>query len=109
MQKFLDLHGKQILFTYVEGQYWVAIKPICEALDVNYNRQFQNIKKDYDLSELFAEQQTHDSINRLQEMVCLTKKLIYGWLLSMNYTVITAHLPQKTERTGKPYQLFCRP
>jgi len=33
---------------------------------------------------VYAKQHTHDSIKRLQEMVCLPEKYIYGWLFSIN-------------------------
>ena len=45
IKKFLEFNGKTISFLCKEGEYWVAIKPICEALGVNYNRQYQNLKK----------------------------------------------------------------
>ena len=83
-QKFLEFNGNKIIFLNADGQYWIALKPICEILNVNYNRQFQNLKSHRILSGVFAKQQTHDSINRLQEMICLPEKYIYGWLFSLN-------------------------
>jgi len=84
LKKFLEFNGKAISFLSIDGQYWVAIKPICEALGVNYNRQFQNLKKDDLLNDVFAKQQMHDASNRLQKMVALPEKYVYGWLFSIN-------------------------
>ncbi len=56
-KKFLKFNGRAIYFLSKDGTYWVVIKPICEALNVNYNRQFQNLKADEFLNQLFAEQQ----------------------------------------------------
>jgi hypothetical protein len=50
-------NDKKILFTYKEGMCWIVLKSICEALSVNYNRQFQNIKEDPVLKAAFAIQQ----------------------------------------------------
>jgi hypothetical protein len=39
IKKFLEFNGKNIYFLAVDGIYWIAVKPICEALDVD--EQFQ--------------------------------------------------------------------
>lgn len=39
-EKFLQFNGKTIYFQSYDGQFWIAIKPICEILNVNYNRSF---------------------------------------------------------------------
>ncbi len=79
-KKFLEFNGKAILFLAIDGTFWVALKPICEALNVNYNRQFQNLKEDKILRDVFAIQQMRDSLGRIQNMVSLPEKFIYGWL-----------------------------
>lgn len=81
--EFLNFNGKNLLFLSNDGTYWVAIKPICEALNVNYNRQYQNIKEDEILSQLFAKQQTVGADNKLRNMICLPEKYVYGWLFSI--------------------------
>ncbi len=83
LEKFLEFNGKRISVLLADGNWWVAVKPICEALGVNYNRQFQNIKEDDILSGVFANQQTHDASGRVQEMLCLPEKFIYGWVFSL--------------------------
>lgn len=81
--KLLEFDGKTIPYTVVDGEYWVAIKPICEALNVNYNRQYQNLTSDEILSQLFAEQQIVAADSRRRKMICLPEKFIYGWLFSI--------------------------
>ena len=75
----------------------MAIKPICEALDINYNRAYQNILDDKNLSQLFAKQQMVDTLGRAKEMICLPEKYIYGWLFSLR---------SKSE-VLKQYQMKC--
>lgn len=83
VKKFLEFNGKVIYFVAADGQYWIAMKPICEALGVNYNRQFQNLKEDKILSQLFAEQQMVAADGKLRKMVCLPEFFIYGWIFSI--------------------------
>ncbi len=79
----VNVNGKEIVMTYADGRWWVAIRPICEVLNVDYNRQFQNLKEDDILSHVFANQQTRDSLNRKAEMLCIPEKYVYGWLFSI--------------------------
>lgn len=83
IKKFLQFNGKNVYFKAIDGQWWIAIKPICEALDVNYNRQFQNLKEDTILGQLFAIQQMVGADNRLRKMVCLPEFHIYGWIFQL--------------------------
>lgn len=82
--KKIEINNRELTMTYVDGQWWIAIKPICEALGVDYNRQFQNIKLDDILSDVFAKQTMRDTKNRRQEMVCLPEEFIYGWIFTLN-------------------------
>jgi hypothetical protein len=83
-KKFLEFKGKSIWFLSKNGTYWVAVKPICEILNVDYIRQFKSLKKSDILANVFAMQQIHDSIGRVQEMLCLPERYVYGWLFSIN-------------------------
>ncbi|WP_454975722.1 phage antirepressor N-terminal domain-containing protein [Capnocytophaga bilenii] len=96
-QNFLSFNEKTIYFKEVANEYWIAIKPICDALDINYNRAYQNILDDEKLSQLFAKQQMLDTLGRSQEMICLPEKYIYGWLFSLR---------SKSEAL-KQYQMKC--
>ena len=96
-QNFLSFNEKTIYFKEVANEYWIAIKPICEALDINYNRAYQNILEDEKLSQLFAKQQMVGADNKNREMICLPEKYIYGWLFSLR---------SKSE-VLKQYQMKC--
>ncbi len=81
--KFLEFNGKSIHFLAVDGVYWIALKPICEALNVNWNRQFQNLKEDVNLKAAFATQQMQAPDNQLRNYVCLPEFFVYGWIFSI--------------------------
>jgi hypothetical protein len=83
IKKFLEFNGKTIFFVAADGQYWIALKPICEALNVNWNRQFQNLKSNKILGELFAEQQMVAADGKLRKMISLPEFYVYGWLMQI--------------------------
>lgn len=79
----LTFNGKNIIFRRINGQYWIAVKSVCEALNVNYNRQYQNIQSDPILGPAFANQQMQVDENQKRKMGCLPEHLIYGWIFSI--------------------------
>lgn len=83
LKSFLQFNGKNIYFLAKDGQNWVALKPICDVLNVDWINQFKNLKEDEILSRVLSKQTIHDASNRLQEMVCLPEKWVYGWLFSI--------------------------
>lgn len=83
LEKFLEFNGRTLVFLAVDGTYWIAVKPICEALNVNYNRQFQNLQADPLFGPVFAKQQMQIPGDQSRIMVCLPERYIYGWLLAI--------------------------
>lgn len=45
-EKFLEFNGKTLVFLAIDGIYWIAIKPVCEAINVNFSRQYRVLKAD---------------------------------------------------------------
>ena len=85
-EKFLEFNGKNIVFINVEGIYYIALKPICEALEVDYIRSFKNAKNDAILGSVLSEQTMQVSKNGKKQgrkMTCIPEKFIYGWLFSL--------------------------
>ncbi|MGB4776593.1 MAG: phage antirepressor N-terminal domain-containing protein [Daejeonella sp.] len=83
IEKFLEFNGKSVSFLNVDGQWWVAIKPICEVLNVHYQNQLERIKEDKILKQLYGEHHIVAADGALRKMVCLPEKYIYGWLFSL--------------------------
>jgi len=83
IKKFLEFNGKKIFFVAADGKWWIAIKPICEVLNVDYIRQFKNLKEDKILGQLLSDQTIVAADNRLRKMVCLPEFFIYGWIFQI--------------------------
>ena len=96
-QNFLSFNEKTIYFKEVGNEYWIALKPICEALNVDYIRAYKNISEDENLSQLLSEQTMVGADNKNRKMICLPEKYIYGWLFSLR---------SKSEAL-KQYQMKC--
>lgn len=83
-EKFLEFNGKKLTLVNADGKFYVAIKPICEALNVHYKAQHKAISEDEILSQLSSIQRIVAADNKQREMLCLPEKYIYGWLFSIN-------------------------
>jgi hypothetical protein len=86
-QKFLEFNGKNIIFLNVDGSYWIALKPICEALNIEYTRSFKNAKNDPILGPALAIQPMQVSKNgksQIRNVTCIPEEFIYGWIFSIN-------------------------
>jgi len=85
-EKFLEFNGKNIVFISVEGFYWIAIKPICDALNIDADRSIKNIKIDPILAPEWSKQTIQVSKNgkkQLRNVTCIPEKFIYGWIFSL--------------------------
>ena len=80
---YIEYNGKNIIFKRINGVYWIGIKSVCEVINVNYNRQFQNIKEDPILRAVFAIQQMQVPNDQLRNIACLPEEYIYGWIFSI--------------------------
>lgn len=90
--KFLDFNGNNIYYLNADGKYWVAIKPICQALNVAYAAQLRRIKKDHILRAEYTKQtiqlpksnKKNEAVLQGREMICLPENYVYGWIFSIN-------------------------
>lgn len=76
-------NGRRISMMATDGQWYVAVKPICEGLNVDYIQQFKNLKDDEILGQLLCEHTMVAADGRLRKMTCLPEKYVYGWLFSI--------------------------
>jgi hypothetical protein len=83
IKKFLEFNGKTIYFVAADGQYWIALKPICEALNVDFEGQRKNLKEDKILAQLPSEQTVVAADGKLRKMLCLPEFFIYGYIFSI--------------------------
>jgi hypothetical protein len=80
----IHFEDRTLYFSNIEGQWWIAIKPICEALGIDYLNQFKALKSDLTMGQLLSNQTMVASDGRARKMVCLPERYIYGWLFKIS-------------------------
>lgn len=82
--KFLEFNGKNLIFLSVDGEYKIAIKPICEGVGVDYIQQFKNLKDDIMLGPKLCKHTILVPGNsQPRKYICLPEKYIYGYIFSI--------------------------
>jgi P22_AR N-terminal domain len=69
---------------YIDGKEYVAIKPICEALGLNWASQFKRIKSDEILNSVVVVTTTTGRDKKQYEMVVLPIDKLNGWLFGIS-------------------------
>jgi hypothetical protein len=62
----------------------IPIKPICEALGISFEGQYEKLTEDEFLSSTVRLSLTVASDGKQREMVCLPYEFIFGWLFTIN-------------------------
>jgi prophage antirepressor-like protein len=81
--QFIEFNDHQIAVVAADGTQWVALKPLCEALGVNYKNQHASLLQDDEIGQLSSIQKTTGSDGKTYDMVCLPYELIYGYLFTI--------------------------
>lgn len=66
------------------GEKRIAIKPICEALGISYEPQFQKLKEDDFLASTIMLSIMVGADGRQREMSTIPYKYVFGWLFTIN-------------------------
>ena len=79
----VKFRGADLLTTEKDGKPFVALKPLVEALGLNWSKQLQLIKRDVVLSEGMSVMDI-PSPGGAQETTCLPLGLLAGWLFKLS-------------------------
>lgn len=82
-KKFLEFNEKKVYFLSANGIYHIAIKPICEALKIDYSRQLRTLKSDKTLGSAWSLQTMQVPGDQNRKWACLPEFFIYGWIFSI--------------------------
>lgn len=86
-QKFLQFNGKKIVFLSADGTYWIPLKPILQALNLDERRWLQKTRRDAFFRGCLLNmsiQVPENDNNQARKMTCLPEKYIYGWICFLN-------------------------
>ncbi|GBC63379.1 hypothetical protein DENIS_4373 [Desulfonema ishimotonii] len=79
----VKFHDHDLITIEKDGTYFVALKPICEGIGLDWESQRQLIQRDLVLKEGTCIIQV-PSAGGLQEAVCLPLHYLNGWLFKIN-------------------------
>lgn len=103
-QKITILNGVEIFAEITEnGQVFIPVKPICDAIGVAFEPQFSKLKEHEILSSTITLRVMVAADGKQREMVCLPLEYVYGWI----FTVNTKNVSEKSHDYVLQYQREC--
>lgn len=79
----VDFHGHSLITLEQNGELYVAMKPIVEAIGLDWEAQFKRIKRRAVLNEGISMMEI-PSAGGKQSVMCLPLKLLNGWLFGVD-------------------------
>lgn len=86
-----------------DEQKLVPIKPICTALGIAFEPQYQKLKDDEDLSSVITLSITTGSDGKKYEMACLPMEFIFGWI----FTISPKNVSPEAKESVRKYRMEC--
>lgn len=80
----ITVNNQEILIINEGNEKFVAIRPICEAIGVNYSSQLRKIKEDEILNSVVALSTTTGTDEKNYQMTVLPLRFVFGWLFTIN-------------------------
>lgn len=79
----VDFHGQSLVAVLIDGQPYVAMKPICENIGLQWGSQYNRIQRNPVMSEGIFIMKT-PSEGGDQETLCLPLDMLNGWLFGVD-------------------------
>lgn len=96
----IDFYGNSIVAVLKEGVPYVAMKPICENIGLDWDSQRKRIRRTPAIDE-GAVIMTLPSDGGYQEMLCLPLDMLNGWLFGVDVNRVKPELKDKLIRYQK--------
>lgn len=97
MNNPIFINGVELTTLSKNEVIYIAIKPICEALGLDYKTQVEKIKEDVILSQLWGLHPSTAADKKEREMICLPLEYIFGWVFSIGNQANETFLQYKQE------------
>ena len=103
-QLITTINGIEIVAVTDETHnFFVPVKPICQALGIDHPAQVQRIKRHHILSSVVVTVTTTGADGKCYDMLSLPLEFIYGWL----FTIDTALVAEERRPNIEAYQREC--
>ena len=78
------INNQEIIIISENTNWFIPIKPICNALGIGYSSQYQKLKEDEYLSSAIKLKPATGANGKTYQMVCIPFELVFGWLFTIN-------------------------
>lgn len=103
-QTITTINGIKITVVIDEdSNIFVPVKPICQALTIDFSAQAQRLKRHLILGPTVVTLTTVAADEKEREMLCLPLKYVYGWL----FTIDAGQVAESRRDAVTNYQLEC--
>lgn len=103
-QVITKINGIEIATVSDENHnFFVPVRPICDALTLNVSGQIQAVKRHRILGSVVCTLHTTGADGKSYNMVCLPLEFVYGWLFSVDTNLVSEERRDKIEK----YQMEC--
>ena len=99
----VPFHQQRLFVVEKNGRRWVAMKPICEAIGIDWDSQRKRIKRDPILSSVAVMMTATGADGKQYEMLFLDLDYLNGWLFGIDANRV---MPELRERVIE-YQREC--
>lgn len=80
----ISFHGQTVPVFTQNNQHYVAMKPICENIGLEWGSQFNKIKRHPVISSTIFMMKTVGTDGKSREMLCLPLDYLNGWLFGVD-------------------------
>lgn len=103
--EIVKVNKTEIECPYENEQHYVAVRSICRALGIDHQKQFERIKSDPILKDVYTDTvYTSDSTGvRKQPMFCLPVRYVFGWI----FTIDESKVSDRARPTFMQYKREC--
>lgn len=90
MNPITKINGIDIVAVEKDGDTYLPVKPICNAIGIAFPAQCEKIKNDEILSSAVMLSVTTGADGKQYEMLCLPIRYVFGWLFLVNPKNVSA-------------------
>lgn len=99
----VEFHGHDLVTTTIDGEPHVALRPICEAIGLDWQGQHARITRHPVLGSVVSMTKTTGGDGKRYEMACMPIKMLNGWLFGVDASRVRPEVQESLVR----YQREC--
>ncbi|AIT43378.1 phage antirepressor N-terminal domain-containing protein [Moraxella catarrhalis] len=90
----VNFHNQTLITLEKDGNHYVAMKPICENIGLDWASQLTRIKRDEVLNSVIVMITTTGADRKIYKMLCLPIQYLNGWLFGVDTNRVKAEIKE---------------